>query len=52
MNEKQIFIHQLKKKLANLPEKERKKSLSSKTEPIRICINIKKDERNMAVQVC
>ena len=24
----------------------------SKTEPIRICINIKKDERNMAVQVC
>ena len=24
----------------------------SKTEPIRICINIKKDERNIAVQVC
>ena len=24
----------------------------SKTEPIGICINIKKDERNIAVQVC
>ena len=34
MNEKQIFIHQLKKKLANLPEKERKKSLAFYSEMI------------------